>query len=67
MVAPAKSIIYLTVRATYMDLYIIGCTVEPSIVRYTQKYFLIGKICFYFIFVHAICLSKKKTRHVTRD
>ena len=28
---------------------------------------LIWKICFYFSFVYAICSSKMKTRHVTRD
>ena len=56
-----------TVLATYIDLYTIGCTIEPPIVWYIQKCMLIWKICFYFSFVFAICLSKKKTRHITRD
>ena len=56
-----------TVRAIYMDLYTIGCTVETPIVWYIQKYMLIGKIFFYFCFVYAICSSKMKTRHVTHD
>ena len=37
------------------------------IVWYIQKCMLIWKICFYFSFVFAICSSKIKTRHVTRD
>ena len=45
----------------------IGCTIEPPIVWYIQKCMLIWKICFYFSFVFAICSSKMKTRHVTRD
>ena len=36
-----------------MDLYTIGCTIEPPIVWYIQKCMLIGKICFYFSFVYA--------------
>ena len=50
-----------------MDLYTIGCTIEPPIVWYIQKSMLIWKICFYFSFVYAIYLLKMKTRHVTRD
>ena len=48
-----------------MDLYTIGCTIEPPIVWCIQKCMLIWKICFYFSFVFAICSSKMKTRHVT--
>ena len=43
----------------YMDLFNIGCTIEPPVVWYIQKCMLIWKICFYFSFVFAICLSKK--------
>ena len=50
-----------------MDLYTIGCTIEPPIVWYIQKCMLIWIICFYFSFVYAICSSKMKTRHVKRD
>ena len=35
---------------------------SPPIVWYIQKCMLIWKICFYFTFVYAICLSKMKTR-----
>ena len=59
--------ICLTVRATYIDLYTIGCTIEPPVVWYIQKCMLIWKICFYFSRVFAIFLSKMKTRHVKRD
>ena len=51
---------YYTVRATYIDLYTIGCAIELPIVWYIQKCMLIWKICFYFSFVHAICSSKKR-------
>ena len=49
-----------TVRATYIYLYTIGCTIEPPIVWYIQKCMLIWKNCFYFSFVFAICSSKKR-------
>ena len=50
-----------------MDLYTIGCKIEPPIVWYIQKCMLIWKFFSYFSFVHAIYSSKKKTRHVMRD
>ena len=56
-----------TVRATYMDLYTIGCTIESPFIWYIQKYMFIWKLYFCFRFVFAICSSKMKTRHVTRD
>ena len=40
---------------------------ELPIVQYIQKCMLIWKFCCYFSFVYAICLSKMKTHHVTRD
>ena len=45
----------------------IGCTIEPHFIWYIQKYMLIWRICFHFSFVFAICSTKMKTRHVTRD
>ena len=48
-----------TVRATYIDLYTIGCTIEPPVVWYIQKCMLIWKICFYFSFVVCDVVIKK--------
>jgi len=50
-----------------MDLYTIGCTIKPAFIWYIQKCMLIWKVCFYFCLVFAICLSKMKTRYVTRN
>ena len=49
-----------------MDLYTIGCTIEPPVVWYIQKCMLIWKICFYFSFVVCDVVIKKTTRHVMR-
>ena len=41
----------LNCRATYMDLYTIGCTIEPPFIWYIQMCMLIWKVCVYFSFV----------------
>ena len=41
--------------------------IEPPSIWINQKCMLIWKICCYFSFVSAICSSKVRTHHVTRD
>ena len=43
------------------------CLLTRYIIWLNQKCTLLWKISFYFIFVFAICSSKMKTHHVTRD
>ena len=55
------------VEPSVLPIWVCGCTIEPPFIWFIQKCMLIWKVCLYSSSVFAICSSKMKTRHVTRD
>ena len=60
MQSPYLYCVYLIVRASYIDLYTIGCTIEPPVVWYIKKCMLIWKIVFILVLSLRSVYQKKR-------